>query len=134
MSEYNFKHERDELEQLQTLDLKIKILMTKQRIRDWVNEYGEENCYVLRDESSGNGAVQSMVLSEIVHKYYPKIKESDSELDGFKAITPWMACLDEAGINDWLKYGCNHYDTEKPESRPMAFWMVEDLERYCEEY
>ena len=35
------KHTMSELYQLQGLPLKLKILMTKRRIRDWVNWYGE---------------------------------------------------------------------------------------------
>lgn len=34
------KHTVDELRQWQALPLGIKIRMTQQRIRDWVNEYG----------------------------------------------------------------------------------------------
>ena len=39
------KHTKQELIQWQNLPLNIKILMTKERIRNWINEYGEDGVY-----------------------------------------------------------------------------------------
>jgi len=40
------KHTIDDLKQWQSLPLDVKILMSKRRIRDWVNEFGEDGCYI----------------------------------------------------------------------------------------
>ena len=40
------KHTDEELAQWQALPLSIKELMTKERIRNWVNEWGEDGVYI----------------------------------------------------------------------------------------
>ena len=62
------KHTIQELYQWQSLPLSIKIRMTQQRIRDWVNEYGEDGVYV-----SFSGGKDSTVLLDIVRNMYPNI-------------------------------------------------------------
>lgn len=55
------KHTRQELKEWQALPLGVKILMTQERIRNWVREYGEEGCYV-----AFSGGIDSTVLLDIV--------------------------------------------------------------------
>lgn len=59
----------DELRMLQALPLEIKIAKTKLRIREWVNHFGAENCYV-----SFSGGKDSTVLLDIVRQEYPQIE------------------------------------------------------------
>lgn len=59
----------DDLRQKQALPLSLKIALTKDRIRQWVNEYGEEGTYV-----SYSGGKDSTVLLHIVRSMYPNIK------------------------------------------------------------
>ena len=40
------KHTIDELKQWQSYPLSLKVLMTKERIRNWIREYGEDGVYV----------------------------------------------------------------------------------------
>lgn len=63
------KHTREDLKQMQSLPLSIKIQMTRRRIRDWVNEFGEDGVYV-----SFSGGKDSTVLLDIVRKDYPNIE------------------------------------------------------------
>lgn len=51
------KHTIDELHQWQALPLNIKVLMTAERIRSWVNEFGEDGVYL-----SFSGGKDSTVL------------------------------------------------------------------------
>lgn len=57
-----------ELKLLQALPLSIKLLMTKQRINDWVSEYGINGVYV-----SFSGGKDSTVLLHIVREMYPSV-------------------------------------------------------------
>lgn len=63
------KHTIDELHQWQALPLSVKIRMTKRRIRDWINEFGQDGVYV-----SFSGGKDSTVLLDIVRQDYPDTK------------------------------------------------------------
>ena len=66
---YENKHTLEELRQWQNLPLDVKLLMTKERIRQWVNEFGEDNVCV-----SFSGGKDSTVLLHIVREMYPNVK------------------------------------------------------------
>lgn len=59
---------RDELKMLQALPLDIKIQKTRLRIREWVDEFGEDGVYV-----SFSGGKDSAVLFDIARKDYPNM-------------------------------------------------------------
>ncbi len=63
------KHTISDLKQMQSLPLSAKIRMTEYRIREWVDEYGEDSIYV-----SFSGGKDSTVLLDIVRKIYPRAK------------------------------------------------------------
>jgi len=58
----------EELKRLQSQPLGRKVIMTRQRIREWVEHYGEDGVYV-----SFSGGKDSTVLLDIVRKDYPNI-------------------------------------------------------------
>lgn len=58
-----------ELRLLQALPLEIKVLKTKQRIREWVDRFGVDGVYV-----SFSGGKDSTVLLHIVRELYPDIE------------------------------------------------------------
>ena len=118
-------HTLSDLEQYQALPLKVKILMSKNRIRKWVNEYGANNVCVRMTFSP-----ESLVLLHMVNEEYPSVKVAFSDDTELKPIVSWMASEDESGLDDWLTFGCNHFETDKPESRPLAFWYKEDVFEY----
>lgn len=62
------RHELWELKQMQSLPLQAKIQMTRQRIRAWIDEFGEDGVCV-----SFSGGKDSTVLLDIVRKDYPNI-------------------------------------------------------------
>jgi len=62
------KHEMWELQSMQAASLGTKIALTKQRIREWVNAYGEDGVYV-----SFSGGKDSTVLLRLVREEYPYI-------------------------------------------------------------
>ena len=63
------KHVISDLYQMQALPLNAKISMTQRRIREWVDEYGEDGVYI-----SFSGGKDSTVLLDIARKLYPNIK------------------------------------------------------------
>lgn len=67
--EGNAMRTKDDLRQLQALPLELKISMTKQRIREWVREYGTDGVFV-----SFSGGKDSTVLLHIVRGMYPDIE------------------------------------------------------------
>lgn len=56
----------EELKMLTSLPLDIKILKTKQRIKEWVDYWGEDGVYI-----SFSGGKDSTVLLHIVRELYP---------------------------------------------------------------
>lgn len=63
------KHTYEELRQLQLLPLDAKIAMTRERIREWIREFGESGVYV-----SFSGGKDSTVLLHLVRTWYPDVK------------------------------------------------------------
>lgn len=63
------KHVISDLYQMQLLSLRAKIGMTKRRINEWVDMYGEDGVYV-----SFSGGKDSTVLLDIARQLYPNIK------------------------------------------------------------
>lgn len=59
----------DDLRQKQALPLNLKIRLTQDRIRQWVNEFGEDGVHV-----SFSGGKDSTVLLHIVRSMYPNVK------------------------------------------------------------
>ena len=63
------KHTIQELQMRQRLPLEVKVLMSKQRIREWIQEYGEDGVYI-----SFSGGKDSTVLLHLVRELYPNVR------------------------------------------------------------
>ena len=93
------KHTLAELQQWQALPLSVKIRMTAERIRNWVDEFGEDGVYV-----SFSGGKDSTVLVDIVRNVcefkniplvfvdvptqYPELKEFVKTFDNVEILKP----------------------------------------------
>lgn len=62
------KHTKEDLKMMQALPLDMKIVLTKDRIRSWVNEFEESGVYV-----SFSGGKDSTVLKHIVDSMYDDV-------------------------------------------------------------
>lgn len=85
-----------DLQQLQGLPLNLKIRMTKSRIRQWINEFGEDGVYV-----SFSGGKDSTVLLHLVREEYPNVKAVflDTGLE-YPEIRQFVKTFDNV---EWLK-------------------------------
>lgn len=93
-------HTRQDLKQLQALPLDIKISMSKQRIRSWVDEFGVDGVYI-----SFSGGKDSTVLLHIVRSIYPDIPAVfiDTGLE-YPEIRDFVKTFDNV---DWVKPSMN---------------------------
>ena len=103
------KHTDEELKQWQALPLSIKELMSKERIRNWVKEYGEDGVYI-----SFSGGKDSTVLKHLVESMgynvpsvfintgleYPEIQKFARAQKNVVTLTPAMRFNEVV-----LKYG-----------------------------
>ena len=95
------QHEMWELKQMQSLPLKAKIPMTIQRIRGWIDHWGEDGVYV-----SFSGGKDSTVLLDIIRNRmeydvmavyvdtgleYPEVKEFVKSFDNVTILRPKMS-------------------------------------------
>ena len=87
---------REELKLLQALPLELKIMRTQQRIREWVNHYGEDGVCV-----SFSGGKDSTVLLHIARSLYPNIRAvfSDTGLE-YPSIREFVKTIPDV---DWVK-------------------------------
>lgn len=87
------KHTLSDLYQMQSLPLSAKILMTKQRIRWWVDEFGEDGVYV-----SFSGGKDSTVLLHMARQEFPNLKatyaDTGLEFPEIKAFVKTYANVD----------------------------------------
>lgn len=90
------KHVISDLYQMQSLPLNAKVRMTQRRIREWVDEYGEDGVYI-----SFSGGKDSTVLLDIARKLYPNIKAMfvDTGLE-YPEIRKFVKQFDNV---DWIK-------------------------------
>lgn len=93
------KHTMQELYQWQALPLNIKVLMTAERIRNWVDEFGEDGVYL-----SFSGGKDSTVLGHIIKEVcgyknipfvfvdvptqYPELKQFAQTFDNLVILKP----------------------------------------------
>lgn len=93
-------HDRDELKKLQSLPLELKVELTKQRIKEWVEYFGEDGVYV-----SFSGGKDSTVLLDIARKMYPEIKAMfvDTGLE-YPEIREFVSNFDNV---DWMRPDIN---------------------------
>ena len=85
-----------DLWQLQGLPLNLKIRMTKDRIRQWIQTYGEDGVYV-----SFSGGKDSTVLLDLVRQEYPNTRGCfvDTGLE-YPEIRSFVRTFDNI---DWVK-------------------------------
>ena len=124
----------DDLRIKQKLDLPVKLLLTKSRIREWVNEYGENGVYV-----SFSGGKDSTVLLHIVREVmgyknipavfvdtgleYPEIRDFVKTFDNVVWLKPKMTfkqVIEKYGYPFFSKETSNTVDGARKYLRNLA--------------
>ena len=85
-----------DLQTLQALPLDLKIKKSKQRLKEWVDTYGEDGVYI-----SFSGGKDSTVLLHLARQEYPNIKAvfCDTGLE-FPETRKFVKTIDNV---DWIK-------------------------------
>lgn len=116
-----------DLMQMQALPLDVKVKMTKRRIRDWVNEYGEDGVYV-----SFSGGKDSTALLHIVREEYPNIPAVfvDTGLE-YPEIRQFVKTFDNV---EWLKPKMNFKKVIEKYGYPFIGKEVSEKVYYAQKY
>jgi len=115
-----------QLLQKQSLPLESKVRLAMMRIRAWYI-YWNGNVSLLIDESS-EGKVLYQITVDI---FSDVVKRSDLEKESC-TIVPFIVGDDEECRINWLKYGCNAFELEPPQCRPLSIWLRKDINKYLE--
>lgn len=86
------RHTADELKSLQAAPLEEKILLTKNRIREWIGTYGTDGVYV-----SFSGGKDSTVLLHIVRQMEAEMNEMGTSV-GLDPLPPIPAVFVSTGL------------------------------------
>lgn len=57
-----------------------------------------------------------------------------SKETGRKPIIATMACESRLRYEQWIKNGCNAFESKTPTSTPMAFWTEQDIYHYIKKF
>ena len=121
------KHTISDLYQMQSLPLSAKIQMTRQRIRGWIDEYGEDGVYV-----SFSGGKDSTVLLDIVRKDYPNVKAVfvDTGLE-YPEVRRFVKTFSNV---DWLRPKMNFRQVIEKYGYPFISKEVSETVYYARKY
>lgn len=116
-----------DLQQMQMLPLDLKIRLTKRRIRDWINEYGEDGVYV-----SFSGGKDSTVLLDLVRQEYPNVRAvfADTGLE-YPEIRQFVKTFDNV---EWLKPKKNFKQVLSDYGYPFISKEVSERVYYAQKY
>ena len=120
-------HTMEDLYQMQALPLSMKIRLTQERIRAWVETYDEDGVYI-----SFSGGKDSTVLLDIARKMYPKIKAVfvDTGLE-YPEIRNFVKGFENV---DWLKPKMNFKQVIEKYGYPFISKEVSERIYYAQKY
>lgn len=120
-------HTMQELKMRQAMPLEIKVRMTQQRIREWVNEFGEDGVYV-----SFSGGKDSTVLLHLVRELYPNVPAVfvDTGLE-YPEIREFVKTFDNV---EWLKPKMNFKQVIEKYGYPFFSKEISEAVEYSRKY
>ena len=116
-----------ELQSMQAAPLSVKIALTKDRIREWVNQYGEDGVAV-----SFSGGKDSTVLLTIARDMYPNIKAvfSDTGLE-YPEVRNFVKTFSNV---DWIKPKLTFRQVIEKHGYPFISKEVSERMYYAQRY
>lgn len=120
-------HTLQDLKIMQALPLEIKVRMTQDRIRGWVNEFGVEGVYV-----SFSGGKDSTVLLDLVRNLYPEVPAVfvDTGLE-YPEIREFVKTFDNV---TWVKPKMNFKEVVMKYGYPFISKEVSEAVYYARRY
>ena len=109
------------LEDYQSYDLKMKIILSTTNIRFWRRQY---QCCIVDD-----GSLAAEVLLHLARTHWGDVQSSKVGKPG--DMHPTLACESEEAKGIWVANGCNAFERRPPISLPIAFWLPKDLTEYA---
>lgn len=116
-----------QLKSMQAAPLDVKVLLTKQRIREWVNEFGLDGVYV-----SFSGGKDSTVLLHIVREMYPSVPAvfCDTGLE-YPEIRDFVRTFDNV---EWLKPKMTFRQVIEKYGYPFLYKIAANRVKYGQKY
>ena len=116
-----------ELQSMQAAPLSVKIALTKDRVREWVNQYGEDGVAV-----SFSGGKDSTVLLTIARDMYPNIKAvfSDTGLE-YPEVRNFVKTFSNV---DWIKPKLTFRQVIEKHGYPFISKEVSERMYYAQRY
>lgn len=92
-------HTLAELQEKQALPLDIKIMLTRERVRKWINEFGEDGVYISFSGGKDSTVLLDLVRNEFGYKnikamfvdaptQYPELRSFVKTFDNVDIVTP----------------------------------------------
>ena len=92
-------HTLEELQEKQALPLDLKIALTRNRVRAWINEYGEDGVYISFSGGKDSTVLLDLVRNEYGYKnvracfvdvptQYPELRQFVKTFDNVDIVTP----------------------------------------------
>lgn len=116
-----------ELQYMQAMPLNIKVALTKSRIREWVEWYGEDGVYV-----SFSGGKDSTVLLDIVRSMYPNVRAMFVDVPTqYPELKEFVQTFDNVDI---VKPKMSFFEVCEKYGFPLISKEVSECVRYAREY
>jgi len=114
-----------QLIQKQVLPVESKVRLSLMRIRAWHLHWGDKIA-VLAEVNP-----ESRIVAELAKGIIPSISVHVVPEPDYYYIRSFMVETESDKIENWLLYGCNAFDQDPPECRPLSTWTRDDVHTYC---
>lgn len=115
---------------LQGLSLEMKIKKANQRIKEFVEEYGQKNIMIVnKSQNKDNNKVLVSIIDELGYE----IKEfSKDKVTNETALIIPVIAYNDYWVEYWCSNGCNDFDSDL--SMPLLTWTQKDIDNYIKNY
>jgi len=111
-----------QLIQKQALPLDAKIRLAMMRIRAWYIHWDGDVHWKMEGSLPGL-ALRLLVVDDCMLG----IEDPPPGDPVNNQIVPFVVGEDPLRIENWLVYGCNAFESDPPECRPLSVWTEDDL-------